>query len=527
MTFYQEIEKLLQTNQIQTKDQLHKVKTKLCKKYNIKEIPSNTTILSHLPETLIQEPHILLLLQRKPMRTISGVATVAVMTSPWECPHGTCIPCPGGPQNNTAQSYTGQEPAALRAAIHHFDPYQQTHNRLKQLQTIGHPVDKIDLILMGGTFTSRPPEYQQWFIKRCFDALNDKTTQNLKTAQKTNEQAPSRCIGLTIETRPDWLRLQHLDNILEYGATRIELGVQTIDDNLLYQMNRGHTVTDTILATQIAKDTGLKICYHIMPGLPGSNTTYDLTLFKQLFNDQRFKPDMIKIYPVLTIKNTKLYDLWKQNQYQPLNTIKAAQLIAKMKQRIPEWVRIQRIQRDIPAQLISSGVTKSNLRQLVESELQKHGQQCRCIRCREIGHKLLQDKIKKDQLTPKLNIQKYKASNGDELFLSYEDTQQDAIIAYLRLRHITNPYRPEFNEKPSMIIREVKVLGKEVALGEREPDNFQHKGFGKKLIKHAEKIVLEEFDIKNLFILSGVGVKPYYRRLGYQDTGIYLQKTIT
>ena len=276
MSFYEEIIELILLKKIQTKEEIHKAKIKLCKKYGIDKIPPHSEILAYLSDDCVGYKDAYSLLRKKPMRTISGVAVVAVMTSPEKCPHGRCIPCPGGPENNTPQSYTGYEPAAMRGALNNFDPYLQTKSRLDQLKAIGHSTDKVDFIIMGGTFTSRIFEYQQWFVKRCYDALNKEESQNLEDAKKKNETAQSRCIGLTVETRPDWFSLQHVDNALHLGATRVELGVQSTYDDVLYNMNRGHTVTDTINATRIAKDSGLTICYHIMPGLPGSDEKKDL-----------------------------------------------------------------------------------------------------------------------------------------------------------------------------------------------------------------------------------------------------------
>ena len=306
MTFYKEITNLILSNKIHTKEQLHKTKIKLCKKYNINKIPPDSEILSYISEEETPTQTITTLLRKKPMRTISGVAIIAVMTSPETCPHGKCIPCPGGPETNTPQSSTGYEPAAMRASLNNYDPYLQTKSRIEQLETIGHTTEKIDLILMGGTFTSRLPYYQKWFVQRCYDALNQQNSSTLENAMEKNETASSRCIGLTIETRPDWLRLHHIDTILSFGATRVELGVQSISDKILHIMERGHTVSGTIDATRTARESGLKICYHLMPGLPGSDDHQDYTMFQQIFTDPRFKPDMIKIYPVLIIKGTKL-----------------------------------------------------------------------------------------------------------------------------------------------------------------------------------------------------------------------------
>ncbi len=526
MSFHQEIIQLILTKNIQSKDELHKIKVKLCRKYKLRTIPRDSEILAKLPADQLENGAVHSLLRKKSTRTLSGVSIIAAMTSPATCPHGRCIPCPGGPERNTPQSYTGYEPAAMRACCNNFDPYLQITSRIEQLHAIGHVTDKVDLIIMGGTFTARLPEYQQWFVKRCYDALNNTESKTLEHAKKNNETALSRCIGLTVETRPDWFRLQHVDQVLTLGATRVELGVQTTYDAFLSQIDRGHTVSDSIAATRIAKNAGMKVCYHMMPGLPGSNEKKDLEAFHMIFTDERYKPDMIKIYPTLVIKGTKLYDLWSEGKYEPLTTEQASLLIARMKKDIPEWVRIQRIQRDIPAHEISAGIKKSNLRQYVEKEMQHQLTSCRCIRCREIGHLSVEKTRKLTNLSLTCVERRYKASNGIEIFLSLEDIEQDILVGYIRLRDVINSHRFELQQEPCMIIRELKVLGRETPLGERTSEAFQHRGYGKKLLGEAERICLEEYDKKRLFVLSGVGVKPYYRKLGFSDKGLYLLKKV-
>lgn len=530
MTFYQRFFTTILQENITSKQAIHRLKMKLCKVYKLKSIPSNSEIITHIPQsyTASQKNILIQVLQRKPMRTISGVAVIAIMTSPAYCPHGRCSPCPGGPKLHSPQSYTGFEPAAMRGGMYHFDPYQQVRARLDQLQSIGHPTDKIDLIIMGGTFTSRLPVFQQWFVKRCFDALNNKNSPSIAEAQRINEQATHRCIGLTIETRPDWLRLRHLDEILWFGATRIELGVQSINDSVLYQMDRGHTVIDTVAATRLAKEAGLKVCYHLMPGLPGSSENQDIEHIKEIFKNSRFIPDMLKIYPTIVIKNTRLYEQWKKGTYQPLSTDKATEIITKMIQYIPEFVRIQRIQRDVPAQYIEAGVDKSNLRQLVEEKIIKTNQKNKEIRSREIGHAILQNPtaVSIDDIVMKKIT--YEASGGTEIFLSLCTKTKNFLIGYLRLRKCTHPHRYELQQDPSMIIRELKVVGKELPLGKKDAQGWQHKGFGKQLVSEAERISIEEFDAKQLYVLSGTGVKPYYRKnFGFTDKGIYLMKTLS
>lgn len=528
MDFYSEIINLILMGRINNKLELHKTKILLCKKYGISIIPADSEILSRLPQDISddEKDYAISLLRKKATRSISGVSIIAVMTSPEKCPHGLCTPCPGGPTYGTPQSYTGHEPAAMRAVLNNFNPYLQTLNRIKQLITIGHPVDKIDFIIMGGTFTSRNPFYQEWFVRRCYDGLNGKNSKSLNEAKKQNEKASSRCIGLTVETRPDWFRLRHADMALNWGATRVELGIQTVFDNILNYINRGHTVADSIISTRIAKNCGFKVCYHMMPNLPFSDTNCDIKAFKTIFHDSRFKPDMVKIYPTLTIKGTKLFEMWKKGDYKPLKTKDIVKLITKIKTFIPEWIRIQRIQRDIPSQYIDAGVNNSNLRQFVEKELKKNNLECRCIRCREIGHKSLKQKIEVDEEDISFTNIFYKASDSEEIFISLVDETNDALIGYLRLRDIINSHRIELQKKPCMIIRELKIVGQELALGQKSKKNFQHKGYGKELLEEAEKICTEEFDKKNIFVLSGVGVKPYYRRFGYKDEGHYLMKTL-
>ncbi len=559
MDFYEEMLELIMNGELKTKNEIHDAKISLCRKYNLSRVPSDADILEHSPEYIydIVEP----VLRTKPMRTISGVAPIAIMTSPEKCPHGTCSYCPGGIEYGSAQSYTGFEPAALRAVSHDFDPYLQTRSRLEQLKAIGHPTDKIDLIIMGGTFTARASEYRDWFVKGSFCALNNQPDFNpdlsLQELQNENETAQHRCIGMTIETRPDWCKESHVDNILTLGGTRVELGVQTTFDDILEGVSRGHTVSDSIEATRILKDSGLKVCFHLMPGLPGADETRDRQMFDNIFNDPDFKPDMLKIYPTLVVKGTGLYERWDNNEYEPLTTEKAIELIMHLKPNLPPWVRIQRIQRDIPVQYIEGGVNKSNLRQMVIRELDKTGKKCRCIRCREVGHSALKG-IEPDINNIKLHTIKYEASAGDEVFMSYEDKKNDLIIAFVRLRLPSeHTHRTEFyingnsvntKDRPkSAIIRELKTFGpmvpfngpgehpalKKQASGLKsnldidKARPWQHHGYGKLLINASEQYVKENWDCKKLLIMSGVGVKQYYIRLGYYRDGVYMAKELT
>jgi elongator complex protein 3 len=522
MTYYDDIIELIRQGEIKSKEEIHKAKVTLCKKYKMDHLPSDVDILEHASPDIYDEiePY----LRLKPMRTSSGVAVVAVMTSPHDCPHGKCMYCPGGKDFGTAQSYTGHEPAALRAQSNEFDPYNQTLSRIEQLGTIGHRTDKIDLIIMGGTFTARERDYQDWFVKRCFDAMNQTEASGLEDAHNLNEFAPSRCIGMTLETRPDWCKEEHIDQMLRLGGTRVELGVQTTYNHILADVKRGHGFEDTTEATQLAKDSGIKVCYHMMPGLPGADFDKDLASFHSLFEDEDFKPDMLKIYPTLVVEGTGLYDLWEKGDYKPYNTEENAHLIAQIKTFIPEWVRIQRIQRDIPVKLIADGVDKSNLRQIIHDRLLSMGENCDCIRCREVGLRSFKG-TEPDIDSIDLKKIEYEASEGTEHFLSYEDSK-NTLIGYARLRKPSvKAHRNEIREKSCMILRELKVAGEVVPIGKTQANLWQHRGYGQKLLLECEKIALEK-GAESLLILSGIGVRNYYRKLGYERDGPYMAKKI-
>ncbi len=383
--FHRRLIQAILSGEIEDKDALQKAKVRLARELHLSRLPANSEVIERLDEASFRKVEDIL--KRKPVRTLSGVAVVAVMTSPAPCPHGRCIYCPGGVDNGSPQSYTGKEPAARRASFNEFDPFRQTRARIEQLEAIGHDTDKIDLIVMGGTFTSRPVDYQRGFVQGCFDAMNERSSDDLEQAHHHNESAPHRCIGMTVETRPDSFDQAMADHVMSLGTTRMEFGVQILDESILRAVGRGHGVEEVVRATQVAKGHGLKVCYHVMPGLPGSSPELDLERFALMFQDERFMPDMLKIYPTLVVKGTPLYDMWCRGEYEPYSTEKAAHVVAEMKRLVPRWARIQRIQRDIPVQLIEAGVDKSHLRELARNELRSRGISCQCIRCREVGLK--------------------------------------------------------------------------------------------------------------------------------------------
>jgi elongator complex protein 3 len=507
----EEILGLILSGKIKSQDELHRAKVELCAKHGLDRVPKNSEILAHVPKKDYEKVEGLLRI--KAVRSLSGVVVIAAMTSPYDCPHGKCMYCPGGVQYNTPQSYVGYEPAALRARHNDYDPYRQVSSRLEQLRAIGHPTDKVDLIIMGGTFTSRPEEYREWFVQRCFDALNGKTSQNLEEAQTINETSNARCIGLTVETRPDYFTESEVSHSKMLGATRVELGVQTVFDDILESLERGHKVRESVIATGLAKNAGLKVCYHMMPGLPHSNPERDLEAFKIIFEKSDFKPDMLKIYPTLVVKGTKLYYMWKKGEYEPYNEGELTELIMKIKMMVPPWVRIQRIQRDIPAQFIEAGMKKSHIRQMVKDRMGKEGLKCNCIRCREVGLKGLQGKDLNEK-DIKLRRVDYEASGSIEAFLSFEDVKNDAIIGYARLRKLAS----------RGVIRELKVFGQVVPIPLVPEENWQHRGYGANLLKECERTVHEEWKGTELLVNSGVGARQYYRKFGYERDGFYMGK---
>ena len=502
----EEIIDAVKTGKVRDRDELQNLKLKLSKKYDLGQVPRSSEILANVND----EDRDLLLpfLIKKPMRTMSGVAVVAIMSSPFDCPHGKCAYCPGGVANNSPQSYTGKEPAARRAGRNDFDPYRQVSDRINQLTDIGHLTDKIDLIVMGGTFTCRDPEYQEWFVRRCFDAMNGVDSTTLGEAQALNEVSAHRCVGLTVETRPDVFDDDQIERSMRLGATRVELGVQILDDDILDRVDRGHRTDAVRDCTKRCKDHGLKVCYHLMPGLPGSSPEHDLECFRKVFDSSDYRPDMLKFYPTLVVEGTKVLDWWKEGSYKPLDTEEAVDLLCRMKETVPEYVRIQRIQRDIPVPQITAGIMKSNIRQLVAEEMERRGRPCRCIRCREVGHRgITLDDPDKVQL----KITEYDASGGKEYFVAME--YEDSIVGYVRVRIDSNPVAT---------IRELKVFGKIVSIGE-DGEDWQHRGYGKSLVREAERIAKDNGK-SGIRVTSGVGVRQYYASLGFAKELPYMQK---
>jgi len=498
------IKKLIQ-EKVKTTEEFFALQRKISKQTK-KPFPTNIDLLKAY-RSLVKsgniKPNLILenLLKIRKIRTLSGIASITAITKPYPCP-GKCLYCPN--EIDMPKSYLANEPACMRAVLTKFDPYRQVKTRLNSLKLAGHLTDKIELIVLGGTWSAYPKIYQTWFIKRCFDACNQKNAKSLKEAQKINEKAKHRIIGLTLETRPDYVTPQEIKRMRELGCTRVELGVQSIYDNVLKYNKRGHNIDTIKVATKLLKNAGLKVTYHMMLNLPGSNLKKDEKMFEELFSNPAFQPDQLKIYPCVVLKTSPLYKLWKQEKYKSYSEKQLVNLLIKIKKKIPPYVRIIRVIRDIPSQSIIAGNKLSNLRQIIKD---KAGNICRCIRCREPREKIAK-KLK-------LFRQDYPASNGKEIFLSYEDPQRKNIYAFLRLR--LNDWA---------IIRELHTYGSVVPIKAKSKKATQHKGLGKKLMAEAEKIVKQETKFKKIAVISGIGVREYYRKLGYRLKNEYMIKII-
>ncbi|MGB9707973.1 MAG: tRNA uridine(34) 5-carboxymethylaminomethyl modification radical SAM/GNAT enzyme Elp3 [Candidatus Pacearchaeota archaeon] len=449
--------------------------------------------------------------QRKPTKTISGVTPIAVVIAPRKCKHGTCLYCPS---LNVPQSYTPKSPAIMRAMILNYDAFKQVQARLNAFKAMKHPTDKIELIIMGGTFLSYPKKYQHDFIKACYDALNPKKSKSLEEAKKINEKAKHRCVALCIETRPDVCGEEEIKRMLEFGCTRVELGVQAIDDKIYKLVKRGHIVNDVIEATRRLKDAGFKVGYHIMPGLPGSKFEKDIKMLKKLFQDERFRPDQLKIYPCQVIRGAELEKFYEKGKYHPYTNEELVNLLIEFKKQVPRYCRIMRLMREIPPEFLVAGTTRIDLRKVVAEEMSKRGLKCNCIRCREIGFALLKGKSIDKNL--KLNKIEYKASKGKEIFLEIIN-KDDIIFGLIRLRI------PD--KSSTLLVRELHVYGPAVELFKKEKGKYQHIGLGKQLMREAEKIASQE-KCNKIKVISGVGVREYYRALGYKLEDSYMIKEI-
>lgn len=506
------------------KEGLETFKVELAKRFKIPP-PNNFRLLKVYQELLkkkrIKEnKNLKELLKKRPIRSLSGIVNISVVTKPYPCP-GKCLFCPI--ESGLPKSYLSGEPAVERAKEVNFDPYLQVKSRIEALQIQGHPTSKIELRIIGGTWSFYSFNYRQWFVKRCFEAANEKLSHSLKEAQKLNERAKNRIVGISIETRADYINEKEIKELRNLGVTLVEIGVQNIFEEVLRKNKTNLTPEIISRATKLLKDSGFKVLYHIMPNLFGSNFQKDFLSFKKIFEKENFKPDWVKIYPVMIIKGTPLYKLWKEGKYRPYSEKKLIELLIKIKEIVPHWVRIARIVRDIPIQKIEAGCKTSNLREVVQKEMKKRGLKCKCIRCREV----------REKYDPKEKIylfrEDYQASGGKEIFLSFENKNREKLYSLLRLRIPSQIFEKEKHFlsvlNNSAIIREIQTYGELVPLAEKKLAP-QHKGLGKRLIKKAEEITKKEFKLKKIAVISGVGVREYWRKLGYRLRDTYMVKKL-
>ena len=454
-------------------------------------------------------------LRKKPVKTASGVAVVALMPMPYACPHGRCTYCPGGPELNVPNSYTGREPPSLSAAGSGFDPAAQIRARLGHLVAFGHDTSKTELVIVGGTFLFMPEAYRERFVRSCYDALSGTESATLEEAKRRNETAAVRNVGLTIETKPDYCRRGHVDAMLRYGATRVEIGVQSLRPEAYAAANRGHTYGDVTEAFQASRDAGYKVAAHMMPGLPGATPDGDIADFGRLFGDPDLRPDMLKVYPTLVVRGTPLHAEYEAGRYEPYTVGEAVRVVAEAKKRVPKWVRIMRVQREISREDVVTGPARGNLRQLALERMAREGASCRCIRCREAGPGAGAD-VSLDRVD-------YEASGGTEVFLSFEDGE-GRIYGFLRLRR-PGPlaHRPE--AEGACLVRALHVYGRALPLGARDSAQTQHSGLGRRLVREAERVT-REMGARRLLVISAVGARQYYRGLGYSLYGPYMARAL-
>ncbi|XP_030054557.1 elongator complex protein 3 [Microcaecilia unicolor] len=530
MTIADVIKQLIAAHE-QGKDiNLNKLKTKISAKYGLSAQPRLVDIIAAVPP---QHRKVLVpKLKAKPIRTASGIAVVAVMCKPHRCPHinftgNICVYCPGGPDSDfeySTQSYTGYEPTSMRAIRARYDPFLQTRHRVEQLKQLGHSVDKVEFIVMGGTFMALPEDYRDYFIRNLHDALSGHTSNNVTEAVKYSERSNTKCIGITIETRPDYCLKRHLSDMLSYGCTRLEIGVQSVYEDVARDTNRGHTVRAVCESFHLAKDAGFKVVAHMMPDLPNVGLERDIEQFIEFFENPAFRPDGMKLYPTLVIRGTGLYELWKSGRYKSYSPSTLVDLVARILALVPPWTRVYRVQRDIPMPLVSSGVEHGNLRELALARMKDLGTECRDVRTREVGIQEIHHKVRPYQV--ELIRRDYVANGGWETFLSYEDPEQDILIGLLRLRKCSEEsFRPELKGCVS-IVRELHVYGSVVPVSSRDPSKFQHQGFGMLLMEEAERIAKEEHLSCKIAVISGVGTRNYYRKIGYELEGPYMVKRL-
>lgn len=503
-------------------------------KKGTKKMPTNAEMLMLYKEMVKkgeQEPNeqVGLVLKKIKVRSNSGIAVVSLLTKPFDCP-GRCIYCPT--EKKMPKSYLSKEPAAARALANNFDPYKQVTNRLKALQANGHPIDKIEIITIGGTWSFYHKVYQEEFISEIFRACNNyllpkskqikKRLKTLEDLQNFNETAKVRVIGLSVETRPDYINEEELNRMRYLGVTKVEIGVQHLDNKVLAFNQRDAVVEDVDKITELMRDAGFKIVYHMMPNLPGSTPEKDKKMFSDLFNGKSFQPDMLKIYPCVVLKKSLLYKMWADGEFKAYSNKTLLDILISVKKIIPSYVRIIRVIRDIPATYIMAGSKMSNMRQVIEIDQKKNNWKCNCIRCREVRNNII------DPKDYKLIRIDYKTKNGLEIFLSFENKKEHKCASFVRLRLPNGKTSKGFKDnlvvlKDSALIRELHTYGQMMKIDEKGTQS-QHVGFGVQLMNEAEKIA-KKAGYKKVAVIAGVGVREYYRKkLRYRLDRTYMIK---
>jgi len=452
-------------------------------------------------------------LTTRPVRTMSGVTPFAVMTKPYICP-GICTFCPL--ELGMPKSYLSDEPAAARARTMNFDPKLQIKSRLNQLVETGHDTDKIELIVIGGTFGNYPEVYKRSFFKDMIDTVNGFVSQTLEKSQIANESAVRRIVGISVETRPDWIDEKEVKLFRELGVTKVQVGVQAFDETILKRIKRGHTLGSVGETTRLLKDAGIKVCYHFMPNLPGSNPKLDLQMAQMMYQDPRFKPDFVKIYPAQVIHGTEMFNEWERGEFTPYDDELLKNVLKKIKKITPPFVRIDRLVRDISKKWVAAGTKTTNMRQYIQTEMKSEGWSCQCIRCREV-------KARDMATTPELRDLLIKTLGGIEHLLTFE--KDNKLFSLLRLRLPSN-HTPLFTELTGCaIIRELHTYGKTVEHDVKVSTHTQHKGLGKQLMARAEEIA-KVSGYKKIAVISSIGTRVYYHKLGYKREGLYMIKNI-
>jgi len=508
---------------IRTEEDLHKLKKRFSHDYGFpleRNFDLQTAYEALLKEGWPGDKELQRLIRKRKVRTLSGVTVITVLTKPYACP-GKCVFCPTEP--GMPKSYLSNEPGAMRAVLDDFHPRDQVKTRLESLTAQGHETEKIEMIVLGGTWSVYNPRYQTDFIRALYNACNPTPGRSLKEAQQINESSPHKVIGLSLETRPDHITEKEIERMRVLGCTKVQIGVQHTDNEILAYNKRGEVIEDSIRAMQLMKDAGLKIATHLMPNLPGSTPEKDIQMVRDFFTKPEFKPDQIKLYPCVVTPYSELEIWWREGTYHAYSDEVLMNVLLEMKKVVPEYVRIERLFRDIPGESILEGSQKTNMRQLLHDRMAREGITCRCIRCREIKDEIF------DLDSTELRVLEYDASQGKEFFISFNDSKTDKLCSLLRLRFSSQSLqgKPHFLKEleGAALVREVHVYGAQVNVGKEGNPAAQHAGLGRRMLEKAEEIA-RQAGYSKMAIIAGVGTRNYYRKWGYDLEETYMTKVL-